>query len=135
MPETLLLSEAWSAGALANWDFSYGNPDHYFLDTTRYVSAPSSLKEGINGTELVALSNNIVATNVPNGEVRSQFYSTGVANKAPEIIFRNQSATGLAGKSETYFVEFEHGITTLYANYTGGPDTIGQWAYITPAND
>ncbi len=106
--------------SVVDWDFRHGAL-YRSLSTTKYVSAPTSLKflnptgYYIWDTVLCRLDGTLC---LPQGEVRTWLYPTAGWAHHP-VSFRNQAPLGTSNNQNCYFIELSYLVAHLYVSLSG----------------
>jgi len=122
-------------GVTTDWDFANTS---WALDSSTYVSAPSSLK--FTNTNIALLKQSAAGQAITNGRVESyvRFYTMYIYKPSylnAIIAFRANASDGSASPSTTYFIVFDNpyanptpyaAVTDLYLYSSGSYTLIGQ---------
>lgn len=111
--------------SLADWDFY--NPALCVLSSEHYVSPPTSLELcwASGYARRIGLSRKDNAQLVTNGRIISSVWLTRMNVNQP-FIFRNQSALGSAGSTNSYYINIDVSNWKLYVRIAGAVTFIGQ---------
>lgn len=115
--------------SVSDWDMQFGAPKTS-LSTTRYVSAPSSLRvlEPTGDHYLDVVLCRVAETLcLPQGEVRNWVWHKIIA--VHTACFRNQAVLGTADRLNCYYVHLSGEIVRLYRIVGGTPSLRDQTTY------
>ena len=120
--------------SVSDWDFTHGTL-YRFLDTTQWVSSPTSLRMKYTTTPNITgciLSNLVGCQNIPQGELRT-WYRAPYVGSVP-FNFRNQDTSTTPSQTNCYAVNISNLYIRLLRIVGGVATTIGDVPFTWQAN-
>jgi hypothetical protein len=123
-------------GSVSDWDFSSSN---WNLDTSTYISSPSSLRLTAGTTQIGVLCKYSGTTNIPQGQLVSQMkmrYNFGSGTSCyPFLHFRSQSPIGsVTPWGNGYYIQFLNTSSVIRIYRDGSPIGSDQSILNKPAD-